>query len=46
AGEMRKLLADPGHIDAILADGAGRAAAIAEKTMAGVKDVVGFIRRK
>ncbi len=46
AGEMRRLLADPGHIDAILIDGAERAAAIAEKTMDGVKDVVGFIRRK
>ena len=25
AGEMRRLLADPGHIDAVLADGAARA---------------------
>jgi tryptophanyl-tRNA synthetase len=46
AAEIRKLLSDPGHIDAILADGAARAEAIAAKTMAGVKDVVGFIRRK
>ncbi len=46
AGEMRRLLADPGHIDAVLTDGAERAAAIADKTMEGVKDVVGFIRRK
>ena len=46
AGEMRRLLADPGHIDSILVDGAERASAIAEKTMEGVKDVVGFIRRK
>jgi tryptophanyl-tRNA synthetase len=46
AGEMRRLLADPGHIDAVLIEGAGRAAAIADKTMDGVKDVVGFIRRK
>jgi tryptophanyl-tRNA synthetase len=44
AGEMRKLLAEPGHIDKILIDGADRARAIAEKTMKGVKDVVGFIR--
>jgi tryptophanyl-tRNA synthetase len=44
AGEMRKLLAEPAHIDAILVDGAARAAAIAEKTMKEVKDVVGFIR--
>jgi tryptophanyl-tRNA synthetase len=46
AGEMRRLLAEPGHIDAILADGAARAETIALKTMTGVKDVVGFIRRK
>jgi tryptophanyl-tRNA synthetase len=44
AAEMRKLVADPGHIDAILADGAMRAAAIADKTLKGVKDVVGFVR--
>ena len=43
---MRRLIADPGHIDRILADGAERASAIAEKTIAGVKDVVGFIRKK
>ncbi len=46
AGEMRRLAADPGHIDTVLADGAARAAAIADKTMTGVKDVVGFVRRK
>ena len=31
AGEMRASLADPGHIDAVLADGADRAAAIAAR---------------
>jgi tryptophanyl-tRNA synthetase len=46
AGEMRRLLDEPGHIDDILVDGAVRANAIAEKTMTGVKDVLGFIRRK
>jgi tryptophanyl-tRNA synthetase len=46
AAEMRRLLADPGHIDAVLVDGAERANAIAEKTMTGVKDVVGFVRRR
>jgi tryptophanyl-tRNA synthetase len=46
AGEMRRLLADPAYIDRVLVDGAERANAIAEKTMEGVKDVVGFIRRK
>jgi tryptophanyl-tRNA synthetase len=44
AAQMRRLLADPGHIDAVLAEGAGRAAAIADRTVAGVKDVLGFVR--
>jgi tryptophanyl-tRNA synthetase len=43
---MRRLLADPGHIDSVLIDGADRARLIAEKTMAGVRDVVGFVRKK
>jgi tryptophanyl-tRNA synthetase len=38
-------MADPGHIDQILADGAIRADAIARPILDGVKDVVGFIRR-
>jgi tryptophanyl-tRNA synthetase len=46
AGEMRRLLADPGHIDRILGDGANRAAAIADETFKGVKDVVGFLRSR
>ena len=46
AGEMRRLMADPGYIDKVLISGAERASAIAEKTMTGVKDVLGFIRRK
>jgi tryptophanyl-tRNA synthetase len=46
AAEMRRLLADPGHIDSVLIDGADRARLIAEKTMAGVRDVVGFVRRR
>jgi len=46
ATEMRRLLADPGHIDAVLVDGADRARAIAIPVMEGVKDVMGFIRRK
>ncbi|HVZ15144.1 MAG TPA: tryptophan--tRNA ligase [Bauldia sp.] len=46
AAEMRRLLADPAHLDGILADGAGRAAAIAGPVIDGMKDVVGFIRRK
>jgi tryptophanyl-tRNA synthetase len=44
AGEMRRLLADPGEIDAILRDGADRAAAIAAPVIDGVKDILGFVR--
>jgi len=44
AGEMRRLLADPGHIDAVLGDGAARARAIARPVMDAVKDIVGFVR--
>jgi tryptophanyl-tRNA synthetase len=45
AGEMKRLVADPGHIDAILNDGAERARAIAEETMKLLKDIVGFIHK-
>lgn len=45
AEEMRRLLADVSHIDAILAEGAGRAEAIAAPIMNDVKDIVGFVRR-
>jgi tryptophanyl-tRNA synthetase len=44
ADEMRRLMADPTHIDAVLADGAERARAIARPTMDAVKDIVGFVR--
>jgi tryptophanyl-tRNA synthetase len=43
--EMRRLIADPAHIDQVLADGAGRAQALAAETMRAVKDIVGFVRR-
>ncbi len=43
AAEMRRLQADPGHIDAVLADGASRARAIAAPVMDGVKDVLGLL---
>jgi tryptophanyl-tRNA synthetase len=46
ANEMRRLIADPAYIDSVLVDGADRARVIADKTMQGVRDVVGFIRRK
>src|SRR5689334_1353673 len=45
ASEMRRLTADPGHIDAILVEGADRARAIAEETMKLTRDIVGFVRR-
>jgi tryptophanyl-tRNA synthetase len=43
--EMRRLNADPGYIDSVLADGSARAQAIASETMKSVKDIVGFVRR-
>ncbi|MEG6508222.1 tryptophan--tRNA ligase [Methyloligella sp. 2.7D] len=45
ATEMRALLGDPTHIDAILADGAERARAIADPILAKTKEIVGFITR-
>src|SRR5437763_16485315 len=42
--EMKRLLADPAAIDAVLAEGAGRAQELARQTMNAVKDVVGFVR--
>ena len=41
-GEMRRLLADPGEIDRILAAGALRANEVAAPTMAEVKKLVGY----
>jgi tryptophanyl-tRNA synthetase len=43
--EMKRLVADPVHIDSLLADGAARAQVIAAETMEAVKDIVGFVRR-
>src|SRR3979411_457679 len=42
--EMRRLIADPAYIDQVLADGAGRAQALAAETMGAVKDIVGFVQ--
>ena len=39
-------MADPGHIDAVLADGSERARALASVTMDAVKDIVGFVRAR
>jgi tryptophanyl-tRNA synthetase len=45
ASEMKRLVADPGHVDAILIDGANRAREIAEANMLKTKDIVGFVRK-
>jgi tryptophanyl-tRNA synthetase len=42
--EMNRLLADPGHIDRVLGQGAGRARALAEPVYDEVKRIVGFVR--
>ncbi|MCC6949198.1 MAG: tryptophan--tRNA ligase [Bradyrhizobiaceae bacterium] len=44
-GEMKRLAQDPGYIDGVLADGAGRAQVIAAPVLQAVKDIVGFVRR-
>ena len=41
---MRRLMADPAEIDAVLKDGAGRAAAVADPVVAETKKLVGFWR--
>jgi tryptophanyl-tRNA synthetase len=43
-GEMRRLMADPGHIDAVLCRGAERAAAIALPVLREVRDITGLWR--
>ena len=43
ASEMRRLLADPGYVDTVLAQGAERAQAIAAPIVAEVRDAVGFL---
>ena len=42
--EMRRLLADPGHVDRVLRDGAERACAVADPIVRDVKEIVGFLR--
>jgi tryptophanyl-tRNA synthetase len=44
-GEMQRLVQDTAYIDAVLADGAARAQALAADTMKAVKDIVGFVHR-
>ncbi|HEV7435430.1 MAG TPA: tryptophan--tRNA ligase [Pseudorhizobium sp.] len=43
-GEMRRLMDDTTHIDAILREGGERARARAEGVMADVSDIIGFLR--
>ena len=44
AAEMQRLLADPGHLEAVLRDGCARAAALAAGTLRDVQDVMGLLR--
>ena len=44
AAETKRLLADPATIDAVLRDGAHRAAAIADPIVARAEELVGFLR--
>lgn len=44
--EYRRLLADKAQVDAVLADGAERAAALAAPVLREVQDVIGFLRPK
>lgn len=41
--ELRRLEADPAYLRAVLMDGAARAASVADKTVAEVKEIVGFV---
>ncbi len=41
--EMQRLMADPGHVDGIMRDGASRANAIAEPVLREVHEIVGFL---
>jgi len=41
--EMRRLMAEPDHVDAVLRDGAQRARAISEPIMREIKKTVGFL---
>jgi len=43
AGEMNRLLADPGYVEAVLKDGSERARAIAQPVMRDVRRIMGFV---
>jgi tryptophanyl-tRNA synthetase len=42
--EMKRLVDDPTHVDAVLSDGGARARALAEPVLKDVYDLVGFLR--
>jgi tryptophanyl-tRNA synthetase len=46
AAEMKRLVANPDHVDTILIEGADRARAIAAETMKATQDIVGFVRKR
>jgi tryptophanyl-tRNA synthetase len=46
SAEMRRLRADPGYVDGVLAAGSDKAREIATVTMDAVKDIVGFLRKR
>ncbi len=43
AGQMRRIMADPGYIDGVLREGAAKASIIAEATMKDVRQIVGLL---
>jgi tryptophanyl-tRNA synthetase len=43
-GEMRRLMADPGHLDRVLRDGAERARAIADPVLRQAQEICGLLR--
>jgi len=45
ADEMRRLMADPGHIDRVLVHGAERAHSLSDPILHQVKDIVGYIQK-
>ena len=44
AGEMRRIMADPGYIDSVLREGGERASSLAEATMKDVRDIIGLLQ--
>jgi len=42
---MKMVVADPGHVDQVLVDGADRARAIATETMNATRDILGFVHK-